>query len=108
MKKIFQMMAFAAIALFTVTACGDDDDNSSSSSSGTGADAPVLTPAPYKDQAVDIDITSANTTDSQYSRLKKLTLTESGAYMMGFEEVHLNTCSVSTLIPMAFIRSITG
>jgi hypothetical protein len=86
MKKIFQMMAFAAIALFTVTACGDDDDNSSSSSSGTGADAPVLTPAPYKDQAVDIDITSANTTDSQYSRLKKLTLTESGAYMMGFEE----------------------
>ena len=87
MKKIFQMMAFAAIALFTVTACGDDDDNSSSSSSGTGADAPVLAPAPYKDQAVDIDITSANTTDSQYSRLKKLTLTESGAYMMGFEEV---------------------
>ena len=86
MKKIFQMMAFAAIALFTVTACGDDDDNNSGSSSGTGANAPVLAQAPYKDQAVAIDITSAKTTDSRYSRLKKLYMTESGGYMMAFEE----------------------
>ena len=46
----------------------------------------ILAKAPYKDQAVAIDITSTKTTNSQYNRLKKLYMTESGAYLMAFEE----------------------
>ena len=48
MKKFFLMMALAATALFTVTACGDDsDDNSGSGEGGVVA----FNPPPYKDVA---------------------------------------------------------
>jgi hypothetical protein len=81
MKKFFMMMAMAAIALFTVTACGDDDDDKGGNESSEAV--PVLTKAPYAEQAVALNINSFKTPkSSKYAALKRLNFLESGTYML--------------------------
>jgi hypothetical protein len=79
MKKILMMMAVAAIALFSFTACDkSDDDNSSGGNEDTGI--VTLTPPPYKDVAKAFNITQDNAL-----HIKKLHIMESGAFMLAYD-----------------------
>jgi len=79
MKKLLMMMALAATTLFAVTACGDDDEDKGNSS--TTETTPTLTPPPYKDRAMVLNITEANE-----KNIVQLRMMDSGAYMIKTEE----------------------
>jgi hypothetical protein len=84
MKKIFMMMALAATALFTVTACGGDDDDDNGVSNNNTA---ITLPTPkYKNDAIKFSVPNAEVTlDGKAVKLKQLELTESGRFMLTYE-----------------------
>jgi hypothetical protein len=93
MKKFFLMMALAATALFTVTACGDDsDDNSGSGEGGVVA----FNPPPYKDVAKVL-----NLADNELG-IRQLRMMESGAFMIGYETAGSRTTRSVELISYEF------
>ena len=73
MKKIFMMMAMTAIALFTITACGDDDDDKGNNST---SETPTFATAPYKDQAMVLKL------EENTEGIRELRMMESGAFMI--------------------------
>jgi len=87
MKKIMMMMALAAIALFSVTACGDDDDDNG----GTKKSAVTLSTPKYKNDAIKVKVPNVETTlDGKAIRLKQLELTEGGRYLLAYEQLEEN------------------
>ena len=80
MKKLYMMMALAATALFTVTACGGDDDTPGGDK---GTDVQLNAPA-YKDEAAIMNILENNA-----DGIKQLRMMESGAYMITREGANL-------------------
>lgn len=79
MKKLFLMMALAATALFTVTACGsDDDDNGGNNNGGGNGGVVTLTPPPYK------NVAKAFIVKDNTQNIRQLRMMESGAYMIGY------------------------
>lgn len=77
MKKFFLMVALAATALFTTTACGEEDEVKTSNSGETADTLVVLSKPRFKNYARVVDFIDAN----DYG-IKQVRFMESGGYMV--------------------------
>lgn len=83
MKKIY-FLALLAVTSLAFTSCGDDDDDN------TATSKTITLPTPqFKDDAVKLEVLSAPeiNLNGRQVKLKKIEITESGKYLLSYEDV---------------------